>query len=189
MASLERIGTTGDCGEKIFFQHSDQQQTANRRRALQSTAPSVTHLQEHLTVHFASQPTTQPTIRGTCTYFEGLTQPSATCKLLKVQDSYRVKRLASRASPAAKSARKTMCEQYPPTLTYCLNAKSRRSARCYKKLNSAPKLIQRTPRRLLRDYVLHRTRCTQEDDQLLRQGRGGSCVSRRQDWIDPPGAG
>ena len=53
----------------------------------------------------------------------------------------------------------------------------------------SPKLIQRTPRRLLRDYVLHRTRCTQEDDQLLRQGRGWSCVSRRQDWIDPPGAG
>ena len=38
-------------------------------------------------------------------------------------------------------------------------------------------------------YVLHRTRCTQEDDQLLREGRGWSCVSRRQDRIDPPGAG
>jgi hypothetical protein len=29
-------------------------------------------------------------------------------------------------------------------LASCLNAKSRRSTRCYKKLNSAPKLIQRT---------------------------------------------
>jgi hypothetical protein len=27
---------------------------------------------------------------------------------------------------------------------YCLNAKSRRSTRCYKKLNSAMRLIQRT---------------------------------------------
>src|SRR5215469_15541334 len=51
------------------------------------------------------------------------------------------------------------------------------------------KQIQRTPRRLLRDYVLHRTRCAQEDDQLLREGRGGSCVSGRQGRIDPPGAG
>src|SRR5271166_3047196 len=75
------------------------------------------------------------------------------------------------------------------TWPYCLNSKSRRSARCYKKVNSAPELIQKTPRRLLRDYVLHRTRCTQEDDRLLREGRGWSCVSGRQDWIDPPGAG
>jgi hypothetical protein len=30
------------------------------------------------------------------------------------------------------------------TWTNCLNAKSKRSTRCYKKLNSAPKLIQRT---------------------------------------------
>ena len=32
----------------------------------------------------ASQPTMQPIIRMTCTYLEGLTQPSATCKLLNV---------------------------------------------------------------------------------------------------------
>jgi len=48
-------------------------------------------------------------------------------------------------------------------------------------------LIQRTPRRLLRDYVLHRTRRTQEDDQLLREGRGWSCVSGRQNRSDTPG--
>ena len=41
------------------------------------------------------QPTTQPTIAPTCTQLEGLTQPSATCKLLNVQDSHRLKRLAS----------------------------------------------------------------------------------------------
>ena len=37
----------------------------------------------------------QPTIDLTCTYFEGHTQPSETCKLLNVRDSYRLKRLAS----------------------------------------------------------------------------------------------
>jgi hypothetical protein len=31
-----------------------------------------------------SQPTLQPIIRMTCTYLEGLTQPSATCKLFNV---------------------------------------------------------------------------------------------------------
>jgi hypothetical protein len=35
--------------------------------------------------------------------------------------------------------------------------------------------------RLLRDYVLHRTGCTQEDDQLLREGRGWLCAPGRQD--------
>ena len=42
-----------------------------------------------------SQPTMQPTLDPTCTYLERLTQPSVTCKLLNVQDSYRLKRLAS----------------------------------------------------------------------------------------------
>ena len=42
-----------------------------------------------------SQPIMQPTIEHTCTYLEGLTQPSATCKLLKVRESYRLKRLSS----------------------------------------------------------------------------------------------
>src|SRR5215472_10871689 len=37
----------------------------------------------------------QPIIKVSCTHFEGLTQPSVTCKLLNVQDSYRLKRLAS----------------------------------------------------------------------------------------------
>ena len=41
------------------------------------------------------QPTIQPIIRKTCTYLEGLTQPSVTCKLLKVRDSHSLKRLAS----------------------------------------------------------------------------------------------
>src|ERR1700756_1267325 len=63
--------------------------------------------------------------------------------------------------------------------------KSRRSTRCYKKLNSATKLIQRTTSEApQRRHVLHWTRCTQEDDQLLRKGRGWPCATRRQDWID-----
>src|SRR5450631_88059 len=37
----------------------------------------------------------QPTLDPTCTYLERLTQPSVTCKLLNVQDSYRLKRLAA----------------------------------------------------------------------------------------------
>src|SRR5271156_5793166 len=58
-------------------------------------------------------------------------------------------------------------------LTNCLKAKSGRSTRCYKRLNSAPKLIQRTTSEApQRHYVLHRTGCSQEDDQLLREGRG-----------------
>src|SRR6266851_7120388 len=41
-----------------------------------------------------------------------------------------------------------------------------------KKLNSATTLIQTQPRRLLHgDYVLHRFGCSQENDQLLREGR------------------
>src|SRR5882757_8638178 len=39
-------------------------------------------------------------------------------------------------------------------------------------LNSATALIQKQPRRLLyAEYVLHRARCSQENDQLLREGR------------------
>src|ERR1700692_4658792 len=38
-------------------------------------------------------------------------------------------------------------------------------------LNSATTLIQRQPRRLTHaDYVLHRTGCSEEKDQLLRKG-------------------
>jgi hypothetical protein len=32
-------------------------------------------------------------------------------------------------------------------------------------------------------YALYRTRCTQEDDQLLREGRGWPCTPRGQDCI------
>jgi len=43
----------------------------------------------------SQQPTTQPTVVLTCTSLEGFTQPSATCKLLNVWESHRLKRLAS----------------------------------------------------------------------------------------------
>src|ERR1019366_4382669 len=59
----------------------------------------------------------QPTIDLTCTYFEGLTQPSETCKLLNVRDSYRLKRLASAVQ----------LRPWPPSLQQlvkCLNSPS-----------------------------------------------------------------
>ena len=69
---------------------------------------------------------------------------------------------------------------------HCLNAKSRRSTRCCERLNSAVKLIQRTTSEApQRRYVLHRTGCSQEDDQLLREGCNWSCAPGRQDRIDP----
>src|SRR5215469_17513843 len=75
-------------------------------------------------------------------------------------------------------------------LSYCLNAKSRRSARCCERLDSAMRLIQRTTSEApQRRYVLHRTGCSQEDDQLLREGRGWLCAWCRQDWLDPARAG
>src|SRR3984893_2242797 len=46
-----------------------------------------------------------------------------------------------------------------------------RSAWCYKRLNSTGTLIQRTTMEAAQGhYVLHRAGCSQEDDQLLRQG-------------------
>src|SRR5258708_19006186 len=46
------------------------------------------------------------------------------------------------------------------------------------------------PRRLLeRRYVLHRTGCSQEDDQLLREERGWSRASGRKDRVHPARAG
>src|SRR5713101_7642240 len=49
-------------------------------------------------------------------------------------------------------------------------------------LNSATTLIQRQPRRLPHGkYVLHRLGCSQEDDQLLREGWKRSDSQRRQD--------
>src|SRR5712691_2411445 len=57
----------------------------------------------------------------------------------------------------------------------CLNAKSSEERVVYKKLNSTGTLIQRTTTEA-QTYVLHRTGCSQENDQLLRQGceRSGS---------------
>src|SRR5271155_3395039 len=76
------------------------------------------------------------------------------------------------------------------TWPYCLNAKSGRSTRCYKRLNSARRLIQRTTSEAPeRHYVLHRTGCSQEDDQLLREGRGWPCAPRGQDRINAPRTG
>src|SRR6266853_5799180 len=51
-----------------------------------------------------------------------------------------------------------------------------------KKLNSATALIQIQPRRLTHgDYVLHRFGCSQENDQLLREGRQWTYLCRRFD--------
>jgi hypothetical protein len=58
------------------------------------------------------------------------------------------------------------------------------------RLNSAVKLIQRTtPEAPQRRYVLHRTGCSQEDDHLLREGRGWSRASGRKDRVHPPRVG
>ena len=40
-----------------------------------------------------------------------------------------------------------------------------------------------------RTYILHRTGRTQEDDQLLREGREWADPTGRQGWIDPMRAG
>src|SRR6266496_822216 len=40
-----------------------------------------------------------------------------------------------------------------------------------------------------RTYVLHRTGCSQEDDQLLRQGCERSGAPGRKSWCDTPGTG
>src|SRR5438552_10436479 len=65
---------------------------------------------------------------------------------------------------------------------------SPRGARGVQKLNSTTTLIQRTtteaPRRT---YVLHRTGCSQEDDQLLRQGCERSSSPGRKSWSDTLG--
>src|SRR5260370_15601789 len=67
-------------------------------------------------------------------------------------------------------------------LTICLNAKSSEEHVVYKKLNSTGTLIQRTTTEApQRTYVLHRTGCSQEDNQLLRQGCQRSGPAGRQD--------
>jgi hypothetical protein len=40
-----------------------------------------------------------------------------------------------------------------------------------------------------RRYVLHRTGRSQEDDQLLREGRGWLCAPGRQNWFEPARTG
>jgi hypothetical protein len=58
------------------------------------------------------------------------------------------------------------------------------------RLNSAMRLIQRTtPEAPQRRYLLHRTGCSQEDDQLLREGRGWSRASEREDRFHTPRGG
>src|SRR5246127_3227762 len=58
------------------------------------------------------------------------------------------------------------------------------------KLNSAVTLIQRTTRRLLDDdYELYRIGRSQEDDQLVREGREWPDTAGRQDRFDPTRAG
>src|SRR5215831_19522004 len=63
-------------------------------------------------------------------------------------------------------------------------------ARGVQRLNSTGTLTQRTtteaPRRT---YVLHRTGCSQEDNQLLREGCQRSGSPRRQDWCYATRAG
>src|SRR5215510_3321172 len=59
---------------------------------------------------------------------------------------------------------------------------SPRGARGVQRLNSTATLIQRTTTEApQRTHVLHRTRCSQENDQLLRQGCERADSSRWQD--------
>src|SRR5438445_2731915 len=60
---------------------------------------------------------------------------------------------------------------------------SPRGARGVERLNSTGTLIQTTTTEApQRTYVLHRTGCSQEDDQLLRQGFERSSSPGRQAW-------
>src|SRR5216683_2048294 len=77
--------------------------------------------------------------------------------------------------------------------TSCLNAKSSEERVVYKRLNSTRTLIQRTTTEApQRTYVLHRTGCSQEDDQLLCQGcersgppgRPDRSNATRTEWLD-----
>src|SRR6266852_9184818 len=59
-----------------------------------------------------------------------------------------------------------------------------------KKLNSAIALIQKQPRRLLyAEYVLHRARCSQENDQLLCEGSQRADSQGRRDSSHAGGSG
>ena len=52
-------------------------------------------------------------------------------------------------------------------------------------LNSAPADSENNLGGSSETYVLHRTGCSQEDDQFLREGRSWSCVPGRQDRFNP----
>src|SRR6266567_5875099 len=65
----------------------------------------------------------------------------------------------------------------------CLNAKSSEERVVYKRLNSTGTLIQRTTTEAPQGtYVLHRAGCSQEDDQLLRQGCERPSSPGRKSW-------
>jgi hypothetical protein len=67
---------------------------------------------------------------------------------------------------------------------------SPRGARGVERLNSTGTLIQTTTTEApQRTYVLHRTGCSQEDDQLLRQGCEWSSSPGRKSWSDALGTG
>src|SRR5215469_9838074 len=105
----------------VEFPHRERQQSA-KSWGYGGKAPVAGHhpaLSAHctagiLSLSIATRPDRAAAPKAPSTFGGGAPSYNA----LKVQDSYSLKRLASRASPAEKSARKTMCEQYPPTLTY-----------------------------------------------------------------------
>src|SRR5215470_7901256 len=67
---------------------------------------------------------------------------------------------------------------------------SPRGARGVEKLNSTGTLIQKTTTEAPQEtHVLHRTRCSQENDQLLRQGCERADLSRWQDQCNTTGTG
>jgi hypothetical protein len=67
---------------------------------------------------------------------------------------------------------------------------SPRRARGVQKLNSTTTLIQRTTTEApQRTYVLHRSGCSQEDDQLLRKGCERSSSPGRKSWSNKLGTG
>src|SRR5205823_6422366 len=71
----------------------------------------------------------------------------------------------------------------------CLNAKSKRSTWCTKAELSGDADSENNHGGSSRTYVLHRTGCSQEDDQLLRQGYERSGSPGRKSWCDTLGTG
>src|SRR6266498_5005794 len=74
-------------------------------------------------------------------------------------------------------------------ITDCLNAKSKRSTWCTKAELSGDADSENNHGGSSRTYVLHRTGCSQEDDQLLRQGCERSGSPGRKSWCDTLGTG